>query len=697
MNLNDIRHVSQGELQHRLDQRQAQLAAIAAELKAELFGIDEVIDRVIDAVRAWYVLPEIITRPVIVCLWGLTGTGKTQLTRLLARKLGFYDRFVEVQMDGFSNGSGWLGADSISGMLGESGIAEGQPGILLLDEFQRYRTVDAKGADMKVERYQDVWALLSDGRLSPALAFLNRLEFRLAVAEFDAAQRAQDSEEDSEGQNKPAKPPRFQLDAWDARELKRALKLSEPLMQIMAWPLAEVQARVQAFQRDAGRWETDYSRLLVFVTGNLDEMYEHIAQSVEDCDTDADVFHAMTRQLSVIDVKKALSRRFRPEQVARLGNQHIIYPSLSRAAYQRLIASAADTYAREVHERSGVRLRVLPEVLEEIHRNAVFPAQGTRPVFSSVHAILGSTLVNAALWALAQGVPPDEELPVALGDDRRHLRVQWQGAHCALPVSFELHGLRQRASADYRALLAVHEAGHGLVYALLMGRAPQEVRINVASFNGGYVRVHEEKAWSRRMWRDDICVSLAGRAAEHLVFGPDACTTGAEHDLRRATADALRYVRHFGFGTRLARTDVSNSEDDNLNTDVAPSNVEAEALLQAEMARASALLQTHAAALRQLVVRLLADGHVPAADFAAVTGLPVRAPAGQGAPQDEPGHPEPWLARWQAWAQQAGVGSGTPRHDGPGQLAHALHGAVKTGVAGVAHVQAQVVGKAPIG
>jgi len=104
-------------LQGRIALRSETLARVREEIRAELFGIDPIIDRVIDAVRAWYVLPEVIQRPVIVCLWGLTGTGKTQLVRLLAQKLGFYDRFVEVQMDGFSNGAGWRGAQSISGML----------------------------------------------------------------------------------------------------------------------------------------------------------------------------------------------------------------------------------------------------------------------------------------------------------------------------------------------------------------------------------------------------------------------------------------------------------------------------------------------------------------------------------------------------------------------------------------------------
>lgn len=139
-------------LQGRIALRSDTLARVREELRAELFGIDAIIDRVIDAVRAWYVLPEVIQRPVIVCLWGLTGTGKTQLVRLLAQKLGFYDRFVEVQMDGFSHGSGYW-SSSISGMLGESGIEESAPGILLLDEFQRFRTINDKGDDLKVQRY----------------------------------------------------------------------------------------------------------------------------------------------------------------------------------------------------------------------------------------------------------------------------------------------------------------------------------------------------------------------------------------------------------------------------------------------------------------------------------------------------------------------------------------------------------------
>lgn len=653
MNLTDTPHPPHpaglpdgAALAERLALRQQHLRQVADALKAELFGIDEVIDRVIDAVRAWWVLPEVITRPVIVCLWGLTGTGKTQLTRRLAQKLGFYDRFVEVQMDGFSHGAG-RHAGSIAAMLGQSAIAEGQPGILLLDEFQRFRTIDAKRKDIRVERYQDVWALLSDGRLPPALSFMDELEMQLAQTQFDASREHEDQDEaekDGSGPPRPPKARQFKLDPWDAQDLKRALKLSEPLTAIMAWSPQQVQARLHAFRQQTERWETDYSRLLIFVTGNLDEMYEDMAERVQDCDTDADVFHAMSRKLSVIDVKKALNQRFRPEQVARLGNHHIIYPSLNRAAYQRLIAHAAQGYVDEMHARAGLRFAIAQPVLDAIYDNAVYPAQGTRPVFSTVHAVLGSPLVDATLWALERGAPVGATVPVTLAPGGQALTLHWQGHTHALPVPLELDTLRRRASPDLRALLAVHEAGHALVFALLLGEAPQEVRINVASFEGGYNSFVPRKAWSRRMWHAMICVTLAGRAAEALVFGPEAITTGAEHDYQQATRDAARAVRHFGFGQRASRTDVTHEKDDDLNTDVAPTNAEIETLVRAQLASAHALLARHRRALCALVEHLLAHGSVPAADFARISGIPAPVAGAQG------GALEPWHQQWQAFA-----------------------------------------------
>lgn len=600
------------EIRSRIALRSEQLCRAGAELKAELFGIDAIIDRVIEAVRAWYVLPELVQRPVIVCLWGLTGTGKTQLVRSLAQKLGFYDRYVEVQMDGFSHGSGYW-ASSISSMLGDSAVEEGEPGILLLDEFQRFRTVDDKGHDCKVERYQDVWALLSDGRLAPQLSFMRDLEEALADSEFDG----------DKAQGEDAAQRRFRLSPYEALQLKRSLKLKEPLLAIMAWPVEEVRLRLEAFRNAPDRWGTDYSRLLVFVTGNLDGMYGDIATRIEDCDTDADIFHQFTQRLSVIDVKKALGERFRPEQVARLGNNHVVFPSLDRATYVRLIAQLCSRFAEEVGRTSRLRVEVGQDVRDEIYGNAVFPAQGTRPLFSSVQGLLSGVLVNAAVWALAEGADAGETLQIEMAPDRRHLCARWGERLRDFAVPLDVQRLKQRSNADFRALLAVHEAGHALLYGLLVKQVPLEVKINVASFDGGYNSYLPLRARSRRDVLDTICVSLGGRAAESLVFGPSSCTTGAEQDLKQATAEAARFVRVHGFAGRISRTDVASDEDCEVNTAIAATDPLVERILVAQYNRAQRLLQDNAGLLATVAETLRRDGEFKRDALARLLGLQV--------------------------------------------------------------------------
>lgn len=607
-------HQRVGSLQAHITERSAQLSRLSYELKTELFGIDEVIDRVIESMRAWYVLPGLINRPVIICLWGLTGTGKTQLTRSIAQKLGFYDRFVEVQMDGFSNGSGYR-ASSISGMLSDSGIKEGAPGILVLDEFQRFRTLSPKGEDVKVERYQDVWTLLSDGRLPPALSFMSDIEYSLADSHYD-----QEQEKPDDGKNGSA-PRIFKLKPYEAQQLKRCLKLNEPLIEIMGWKAHHVQARLHEFRERTSAWETDYSKLLIFVSGNLDEMYEGVAKSVQDCDTDADIFHALTKKLSIIDVKKALNERFKPEQIARLGNEHVIYPSFNRATYQKLIDHTCKTYLRDIARTSQLEFEIDPQVRTEIYNNAVFPSQGTRPLFSSIHAILSAPLVNATLWAIEQGATIKDRPLVTLDETRKHLLIKFRDQSTSYPVRFELNQLKQRTDPNFRALLAVHEAGHGLLYGLLFRQPPLELKINVASFDGGYASFAKERVTSRQDCLDRICVSLGGRSAEALVFGDDACTTGANGDYAKATTDAAKFVRKYGFSGRLSVTDVAQGSDENLNTDIVPTNVAIEAILVEQYARSTELLRQNSGVFLKITHALIASGEVSRKQFSDWLGI----------------------------------------------------------------------------
>ena len=69
--------------------RVLEINEIGAQLKTEFAGIDKQIDTIIRYVTPFYATPELLTRPVVVCLWGMTGVGKTHVLRRLANlKIG---------------------------------------------------------------------------------------------------------------------------------------------------------------------------------------------------------------------------------------------------------------------------------------------------------------------------------------------------------------------------------------------------------------------------------------------------------------------------------------------------------------------------------------------------------------------------------------------------------------------------------
>ena len=268
-----------------------------------------------------------------------------------------------------------------------------------------------------------------------------------------------------------------------------------------------------------------------------------------------------------------------------------------------------------------MQFEIDPQVRSEIYNNAVFPSQGTRPLFSSIHAILSAPLVNATLWAIEQGATVQDQPWVTLDATRKHLLVKFRNQSTSYPVRFELNQLKQRTDPDFRALLAVHEAGHGLLYGLLFRQPPQELKINVASFDGGYVSFVKLRVTSRQNSLDRICVSLGGRVAETIVFGDDASTTGASSDYANATAAAAMFVRNHGFGERVSVTDVAQGSNENLNTDIGPTNAAVEAILVAQYARAAKLLKENSVVFLKITKELIESGQVSKKQFADWLGI----------------------------------------------------------------------------
>ena len=117
-------------------------------------------------------------------------------------------------------------------------------------------------------------------------------------------------------------------------------------------------------------------------------------------------------------------------------------------------------------------------------------------------------------------------------------------------------GLSARPLQDsaQKRLIAYHEIGHALVAALLpAANQLDKVTILPRGNAGGYTRFmpDEEKLDSglitKASCHADLVVSLGGRAAELVVFGPLEVTQGASGDLQMVARLAREMVTRFGF------------------------------------------------------------------------------------------------------------------------------------------------------
>ena len=142
---------------------------------------------------------------------------------------------------------------------------------------------------------------------------------------------------------------------------------------------------------------------------------------------------------------------------------------------------------------------------------------------------------------------------------------------------------------------ACHEAGHALVYRLC-GVTPSFLTVVSRGHFGGYMAKDGEKTsgnYTYQEMMDNVCCSLAGRAAEMEVYGETTGNnTGASSDIRHARYYMKISLNDYAMGDKLyARW----TQD------------EIEALMQQQFRRTCTMLREHRAVLDALTDRLAAQ------------------------------------------------------------------------------------------
>ncbi len=142
------------------------LREVSAQLKQEFIGIDPIIEEFIHQIRIWYLMPELLTKPVIINLWGMTGVGKTDLVRKFVRLIHFEDKFAEIELSNNERSAYYRYTSSVSEILRRQSLNSDESGIVFFDEIQKFRTLDDDKKEITTQQFQDFWELLSDGKLA---------------------------------------------------------------------------------------------------------------------------------------------------------------------------------------------------------------------------------------------------------------------------------------------------------------------------------------------------------------------------------------------------------------------------------------------------------------------------------------------------------------------------------------------------
>lgn len=578
-----------------IQKRENELKKASKYLKSEFVGIDDIIDKFINSIKIWYILPEIQSRPLIVNLWGITGVGKTDLVRKFIKAIEFNDRFTEIQMDS-KDGTG-----TIEDYLESTFESNETQGVLLLDEIQRFRTIKDTGEENNTNKYQDLWMLLSDGIFQSNAKIKQQLMQMLLEEKYWSEREDEEEELENSKEEKKSKKKKYNTSWWEASRLKRLLKLTDTTSEIMKW---DEQSKMEMIKNRLNSGETyegkKYSKLLIIISGNLDEAFT-MAEQVNDADRDADVYHDYSKSIDIITIKGALRSRFKPEQIARLGNIHLIYPIPSRKVYESIIKQKVDLILDNIKETNDIDITVDNTVLNTIYKNGVFPTQGVRPVISTVSSMLENSLPKFIYEYLKANAGGKIELTYKDG----HLISTIGGKTVKCEVPTVLDDIKSIQSDNEKALVSVHEAGHAVAYALLYKVVPTQIVASTTNeYADGFVGVHGILG-GKMQFISDVRIALAGRVAEELVFGDDYISSGASGDFRHATSVIAEYVREYGFDSNLGTFQTLPKNDGTQKTNLQDTDERIEVMLKEEYQKTKSLIEQNLDFLIEISEKLM--------------------------------------------------------------------------------------------
>ena len=206
-------------------------------------------------------------------------------------------------------------------------------------------------------------------------------------------------------------------------------------------------------------------------------------------------------------------------------------------------------------------------IIELVYKEGVYPTQGVRPIFTSIHHLLKSKLSMFLSEILMQDISPNK---LKFSIQNKNLNCSYYSENTLIykkriEIITTLEDMRMNKQDDMQAITAVHESGHAILSAILLQTIPEVVySITSDSENLGFV--YSKFVWdyiSRKELIPRVAMMLGGYASEEIVFGKEYLTTGASSDIEKATEFLSHMYKKGGMGVFPISYNIS--KDDNFS------------------------------------------------------------------------------------------------------------------------------------
>lgn len=618
-------------------QRRTRLESARTTLKEEFVGIDEQIDEIVELTHSWYCFPEGQIRPTVVNLVGMTGVGKTSVVERLFQLLEMENVYYKLDMGYYAKDTENLKHELSKKVKNY----DGSPFCFVLDEFQLCRSIDEHGDEVDRSNFRPIWDLLDNGKLnliepnngaetlhmlmvklehciaegvtSKGLTITNGAKYFVGMFGKDAF----DEEEyfDIEAP-KTAKTPtmvpsnyfyyiqqcapnRF-VGEGELHSYLSSLKDEDSIVNFLRETIEQaIKPKIY-----------DFSSSIIFVIANVDKAF--VSSRDMDPDMDADEMHERSLEVGLFDIKQCLGKMFRSEQVARLGNNYVIYTAFSSASYRALIDLELRKKSDAVKSKFDIDIVFDRSIKKTIYSEGVFPAQGARPVFTTINYMVGSFVGRILAYLEENGMMQQVgRLEWSHKNGRNKIAIREKTSMRILgeltyDVKIKLDKLRRSKLNDEQALTSVHEAGHAVVAAALLGHVPSKIMSSTAGGSAGFNVIN----WNDLKGRDYVMamasVYLAGIEAERLVFGVEHVTTqGSEGDMKAVTELVSEMVQNSGLWFPvMSHPRPKDNDTEKLKDDTNRTTRKIEEILEKAKATAVATLKQHRKVLEALSVEL---------------------------------------------------------------------------------------------